>query len=112
MLLRKRLTVFLVAAVMLTMLSAAPAFAHHCTSVSKKNGSGSIGTYNVVLEEFDTPVNRGGGFITLTDGSTFAYDVFLHQTLPDGAMVAGPGGDDECDGQAVDDALVCLGISE
>ena len=32
MLLRKRLTVFLAAAMMLTMMSAAPAFAHHCTN--------------------------------------------------------------------------------
>ena len=109
---RKKLAVLVAAIMMLTAMTAAPAFAHYCSNVSKKAGAGSIGTYNVVLEEFDTPVNRGGGFITLTDGSTFAYDVFLHQTLPDGAMVAGPGGDDECDGQAVDDALVCLGISE
>lgn len=112
MLFRKRATVLLVAAMMLTMMSAAPAFAHHCTNVSKKDGAGSIGTYNVVLEEFVTPVKKGGAFLTITDGSTFSYDVYQHRTLPEGAMAAGPGGDDECDGQAIDDALVCLGIGE
>jgi phosphoenolpyruvate synthase/pyruvate phosphate dikinase len=25
-----------------------------------------------------------GGFVTITDGATFAYDLLLHQTLPDG----------------------------
>ena len=108
--LRMRLTVFLAAAMMLTIMATAPAFVHQCANVSKKAGAGSIGTYNVATENF-TPSKRGGGaFITITDGSTFSYDVYLHNTLPEGAMAAGPGGDDECDGKAVDNALVCLGI--
>lgn len=110
MLLRKRLTIFVVAAMVLTMMVAAPAFAHQCTNVSKKSGAGSIGTYNVVTETFTPSKSGGGAFITFTDGSTFSYDVYLHDTLPEGALAAGPGGDDECDGKAVDNALVCLGI--
>ncbi len=110
MLLRKRLTVVLVAAMVLTMMVAAPAFAHQCTNVSKKAGAGSIGTYNIVTETFTPSKSGGGGFITITDGSTFSYDIYLHQTLPEGAFAAGPGGDDECDGKAVDNALACLGI--
>ena len=114
MLLRKRLPVFLVAVMMLTVMAAAPAFAHYCTNVSKKAGAGSIGTYNVVTESFTpakkpAPNGSNGGFMTFTDGS-FSYDVYLHQTLPEGALAAGPGGDDQCDGQAVDSALACLGI--
>jgi hypothetical protein len=112
MLLRKRLTVFLAAAMMLTMMSAAPAFAHHCTNASKEAGAGSIGTYNVVTESFTPSKSGGGAFITFTDGSTFSYDVYQHHTLPDGALAAGPGGDDECDGQGIDDAFDCLGIPE
>ena len=47
---------------------------------------------------------------TLTDGATFSYDLFIHQTLPEGAFAAGPGGDDLCNGRGVDNALDCLGI--
>ena len=108
--LRMRLTVFLAAAMMLTMMATAPAFAHQCANVSKKAGAGSIGTYNVVTANFTPSKRSGGAFITITDGSTFSYYVYLHNMLPEGAMAAGPGGDDECDGKAVDNALVCLGI--
>ena len=111
MLLRKRLTILLGAAMMLTLLVAAPAFAYHCTNVSKQAGAGSIGTYNVGTETFTSSGKNGGGFITVTDGATFSYDIYLHQLLPEGALAAGPGGDDHCDGKAVDDALACLGIS-
>ena len=111
---RKKMTALVAAVLMLTAMTAAPAFAHYCTNVSKKAGAGSIGTYNVVTESF-APAKKlagkgeNGGFITFTDGS-FSYDVYLHQTLPEGALAAGPGGDDQCDGQAVDNALACLGI--
>ncbi len=88
------------------------ALAHYCSNVSKQAGAGSIGTYNVVTESF-TPAKQGGGaFITVTDGQTFSYDVYRHDTLPEGALAAGPGGDDQCDGQGIDNALACLGISE
>ncbi len=111
---RKKLAVLVAALMMLTVMAAAPAFAHYCTNVSKKAGAGSVGTYNVVTESFTPakkPAGKGenGGFITFTDGS-FSYDIYLHQTLPEGALAAGPGGDDQCDGQAVDNALACLGI--
>ena len=89
-----------------------PALAHYCSNVSKQAGAGSIGTYNIVTESF-TPAKQGGGaFITVTDGQTFSFDAYTHHTLPEGALAAGPGGDDECDGQAIDNALACLGISE
>ena len=112
MLLRTRLMVFLATAMMLTMMVAAPAFAHHCANVSKQSGAGSIGTYNVVTESFTPSKSGGGAFITFTDGSNFSYDVYQHRTLPDGALAAGPGGDDTCDGQGIYDALACLSIPE
>jgi hypothetical protein len=48
--------------------------------------------------------------VTFTDGASFAYDSFLHQFLPDGALAAGPDGDNVCDGRGVGEALTCLGI--
>jgi hypothetical protein len=115
MLLRKRLTVFLAAAMIMMVMSAAPAFAHHCANVSKNSGAGSIGTINADTGE-ETFTKANGGFLTVTgtleDGSTFSYDIFAHGTRPDGAMAAGPAGDSECDGVGIDDALACLGIPE
>ena len=90
-------------------LTTSSALAHYCTPVNKQAGAGSIGTYNVVTESF-TPNQRGGAFITVTDGATFSYDVYRRDVLPEGALAAGSGGDDQCDGQGVDNALVCLGI--
>jgi hypothetical protein len=112
MLLRTRLTVFVVAAMVLTMMVAAPAFAHQCANVSKQSGAGSIGTYNVATDEFAENGKAGGGFVTVTDGSTFSYDVFAHKTLPDGARAAGPGGESQCDGVGIDDAMACEGVAE
>ena len=113
--LRSKLLVFLVTAMMLTIMAAAPAFAFHCTPVNKKAGAGSIGTVNVDTGE-ETITKKNGGFITVTgtreDGSTFSYDVFAHGTRPDGAMAAGPEGDSECDGRGIDDALACEGVEE
>jgi hypothetical protein len=89
-----------------------PALAHYCSNVSKQAGAGSIGTYNIATESF-TPAKKGGGaFITVTDGQSFSFDAYMYHTLPEGALAAGPGGDDQCDGQAIDNALACLGISE
>jgi hypothetical protein len=110
-LLRKKLLVVLAVTMLLAMSVASPAFAHHCTNVSKQPGAGSIGTVNIVTGE-ETFAKEHGGFVTVTDGSTFSYDVFANRTLPEGAMAAGPGGDSECDGVGVDDALACLGIEE
>jgi hypothetical protein len=105
MLLRNRLTVFLAAAMMMVM-SAAPAFAHHCTNVSKNSGAGSVGTFNTSTNTF-TPTKDHGGFVTITDGSTFSYDVFISGTRPDGAMASGPDGANRCDGRGIDDLEVC-----
>ncbi len=111
MLLRTKLLVILAATMMVAMSVASPAFAHHCANVSKNGGAGSIGTINVATGE-ETFTKQNGGFITVTDGSTFSYDIFVHGTRPDGAMAAGPGGDSECDGVGIDDAFACLGIDE
>ena len=110
MLLRKKLLVVLAVTMLLAMSVASPAFAHHCTNVSKQPGAGSIGTVNIVTEE-ESFTKEHGGFVTVTDGSTFSYDVFANRTLPEGAMASGPG-DSECDGVGIDDALACLGIDE
>ncbi len=111
MLLRKKLAVVVAASMILVISAASPAFAHHCTNVSKKAGAGSIGTINVATGE-ETFTKQNGAFITITDGRTFSYDVFVHRTLPEGAMAAGPDGDSECDGVGIDDAFACLGIPE
>jgi hypothetical protein len=100
----------------LTVFSFNAAFAHYCTPANKKDGAGSIGTYNIMTGQFTPNKNYvkenmgNAGFITITDGQTFSYDVFLHQTLPAGALASGPEGDNGCDGRGVDDALTCLGI--
>ena len=105
----KRSFVTAVGAAALALIAVAPASAHFCSNVSKQAGAGSVGTYNIATGQF-TENQKNGGFVTITDG-TFAYDVFLHQMLPEGALAAGPEGDDACDGQAVDFALACLGIT-
>lgn len=109
---------FFITAVFVLLLSAfvtGTAFAHVCTPANKLPGAGSLGVYNVVTETFEpgkklSPNMANGGFVTITDGATFAYDVFIHQTLPAGALASGPGGDDLCDGLGVDLFLACLGI--
>lgn len=110
-LLRTKLLVILAATMMVAMSVASPAFAHHCTNANKKAGAGSVGTVNIATGE-ETITKKNGGFLTITDGSTFSYDVFAHRTLPDGAMAVGPEGDSECDGKGIDDALACEGIDE
>ncbi len=109
---RVRILTATAATALALVVGSSSAFAHYCTNVSKQAGAGSIGTYNVVTESF-TPAKKGGGaFVTITDRQSFSYDVFMHNLLPDGALAAGPGGDDMCDGQGIDNALDCLGIEE
>ena len=112
---RTKFLVILAATMMVAMSVASPAFAHHCTNANKKAGAGSAGTVNISTGE-ETFTKKNGGFITVTgereDGSTFSYDVFAHRTLPDGAMAAGPEGDNECDGRGIDDAFACEGVEE
>jgi hypothetical protein len=112
---KRRLLTATVFALLLTVFVTTSAFAHYCTNANKKDGAGSVGIYNVVTETFEpskqfiNEAHPNGGFVTLTDGATFWYDVYLHQTLPVGALAAGPGGDDQCDGLGVDNFLVCIG---
>ena len=113
--LNKRFLMAIMFALMLSLFIITSVFAHACTPVDKLPGAGSIGVYNVVTEEFFigkklSPNMANGGFVTITDGATFAYDVFLHQLLPYGALAAGPGGDDLCDGVGVDLFLACIGV--
>ncbi len=100
-------------------ISGGSTLAHYCFNPDKQPGAGSVGVYNLATGAF-TPGKRylqyrdgfpvSGGFVTFTDGMTFQYDLYLHQTLPEGALASGPGGDDHCDGRGVDDALACLGF--
>lgn len=114
MIIRKRILMAMTLALLLTVFVTTTAFAHICTNQEKKDGAGSIGTYNIVTETFEpnkklNATMSNGGFITITDGE-FSYDIFAHQLLPDGALSAGPGGDDQCDGVGIDSAFACLGI--
>jgi hypothetical protein len=111
----RRLFVAALVTFMLLVFVTSSAFAHSCTPPNKQEGAGSIGTYNVVTESFEpgkqlNATLSNGGFITITDGATFSYDIFAHQQLPEGALAAGPGGDDQCDGVGIDSVLACLGI--
>jgi hypothetical protein len=108
---RKRFTVSMIFALLLLVFVTNTAFAHYCTNPNKKEGAGSVGVVNIATGE-ETVLKKNGGFITVTDGETFSYDIFIHTTLPDGAMRSGPGGSSQCDGKGIDNALVCLGFIE
>jgi hypothetical protein len=113
---KRRLLTATLFALLLTVLVTTSAFAHYCTNANKQASAGSVGTYNVVTETFEpakqfNEAHPNGGFVTLTDGVTFWYDVYIHQTLPAGALAAGPGGDDQCDGLGVDNFLACIGAA-
>lgn len=114
---RKKLGILAAAVMMLTVMTATPAFAHFCFVANKKPGAGSGATVNIDTGEYTpTKKNGGGAFTTVTgereDGSTFSYDVFAKKTLPEGARSSGPEGDNQCDGRGVDDALACEGLEE
>lgn len=117
---KNRIATVVAAGAMALVVAAGSASAHYCTPANKADGAGSVGTYDISTGTF-TPGKRlmpgfnpdtgavNGGFVTFTDG-TVSFDFFMHQTLPEGALASGPGGDDHCDGQGVDSALACLGI--
>lgn len=100
------------------------ALAHHCTNPNKKTGAGSVGivtldpvTFDFISFEPTHPSGKDGnqksgrdvgGFITIVVGDQ-SFDIFVQNTLPDGAMNAGPG-DNLCDSVGIDDALACLGL--
>ena len=116
----RRLVISTTLVVMLTLLVTSSAFAHLCTNPNKPDGAGSIGVYNIVTGEF-LPVPRfnaynenhtNGGFVTITDGARFTVDVFANVLLPDGALDAGPGHDNYCDGIGIDLFLACIGAVE
>ena len=113
---KKNLFVATALVLMLSVFVTTTAFAHFCTNPNKKDGAGSIGTYNVVTESFEAgkkvnDIRPNGGFVTFTDGATFWVDIYLHQLLPEGALASGPGGDDQCDGKGVDNFLACIGVA-
>jgi hypothetical protein len=107
---KRRIITATMFALILTVFVTTSAFAHYCTNANKEDGAASIGTYNLVTETFEPSGLPNGGFITITDGATFSYDIYLHHTLPEGALASGPGGDDQCDGLGVDNFLVCIGF--
>jgi hypothetical protein len=118
---RKRLCVSMLAVATLA-LSAAPAFAFHCSVVKKPAGAGSAGTVtldvvNGEIVSSDLNLNPAGhiqgAFASVTavlpDGTVVGGgDVFWHKDLPDGAHSSGPG-DSECDGVGIDDLAECSG---
>ena len=101
----KRLAITVLGAVALALAVVSPTFAHECENANKPAGAGSVGTYDVTTGEFTPSGQPNGGFMTVTDGTESA-EVFIHGTLPEPAMNAGPG-DDPCDGVGVDNALDC-----
>jgi hypothetical protein len=112
---KRRLLMATMFALLLTVFVTTSAFAHICTNANKKDGAGSIGTYNIADGTFtpNKPLNANasnGGFVTFTDGVN-SFDLYLHQLLPEGALAAGPGGDDQCDGLGVDNFLACIGAA-
>jgi hypothetical protein len=114
--LSKRLGVATITAVLLAAVMASAAFAHACFPANKPGGASSIGIYDVSTGTFTPARENGGdlyngGFVTFTDGQGFYLDVFLHELLPEGALEAGPDGDNMCDGVGIDFALACLGVT-
>jgi hypothetical protein len=78
---KRRLLTATLFALLLTVLVTTSAFAHYCTNANKQPGAGSVGTYNVVTETFEpakqfNEAHPNGGFVTLTDGVTFWYDIY------------------------------------
>ncbi len=95
----------------LTLSVSSTSLAHYCTNEKKPVGAGSAGTYDIATDTFTPSKSGHGDFVTITDGSTFAVDVYGNVLLPEGAQNAGPG-DSECDGKGNGDALDCLGVEE
>lgn len=102
---------------MMALLVTTSAFAHVCTNPNKPVGAGSIGTYNIMSGDFVpgphfnayNENHTNGGFVTITDGASFTVDVFSNTILPEGALDAGPGDDNYCDGIGIDLFLACIG---
>ncbi len=104
----KRWVVGIAGAVALTVAVAGPVAAHDCINASKPAGAGSVGTVNVGDGSLTQSGQRGGGFVTITDGTEVdTAEVFIHTSLPDGARNAGPG-DNICDGIGIDDGPSCF----
>ncbi len=124
---RNRLITTTFMALVMVLVASGPALAHHCVNANKASGAGSVGIVNVGdLRAFDeskitfTPLKEPnaqgkdrGAFVTLEgiglDGKAFSYDSFTRRTLPEMAMMAGPG-DSMCDGKGIDEVLSCLGF--
>jgi hypothetical protein len=123
MTIKKRFTVGMIFALLLAVFISGTALAHYCTPANKPSGNGSIGEFNFMtgdftpyknnfdgLDEFGFPILLNGAFITFTDGAGFAVDIFIHTSLPEGALAAGPDGSSQCDYKGIDDIRDCLGI--
>lgn len=116
----RRLLISTTLVALLALLVTTSAFAHLCTNPNKPTGAGSIGTYNILTGEFVPGPHFNaynmnhvnGGFVTITDGASFTVDVFANTLLPEGALDAGPGDDNYCDGIGIDLFLACIGAVE
>jgi hypothetical protein len=112
---QRRLLVSVVFALMLAMFVTTSAFAHFCVNANKKDGAGSIGTYDFATDTF-TPNfngksgNSNGGFVSVVWVDGTVYDIFVHNLLPNGAQAAGPDGVSMCDGQGIDYFWTCIGV--
>lgn len=109
---KRRFLMAIIFALMLTVFVTTSAFADYCTNAKKKEGAGSIGTFNVVTGTFEPNKQLqgamgNGGFITFTDGTT-SVDILIHHTLPEGALASGPAGDNQCDGVGIDNVAACF----
>jgi hypothetical protein len=112
-----RLRIFAVlAAVVLGLAIAAPAFAFDCYVAKKPPTAGAVGVVDITTDEF-TPLkpNFGtdehphGAFIALTDGGSINVSTFLH--APGGVLPPARegGAQHNCDGKGIDSLEVCFG---
>ena len=118
----RRISVGAGVAITVSILWAAPAFAHDCFNPNKTVGAGSKGVVTLDAtgeeESFTTTGNGNGGFITI-DANAVAPGVMVDvktfggNSGPGHDGVAGPGaekaGDKACDGNGIDYIEACFG---
>ena len=122
----KRMLIALAAAGSILVATGGQALAFDCTVANKPVGAGSAATVNINTGA-TTPnkANPGtdqhvhGGFITLTDGTSFSADTFVHAPTNAQAPFAQPGVNPGatqqelqgrgCDGKGLDTLDACFG---
>ena len=111
-------------AITVSILGAAPAFAHDCFNPNKTTGAGSKGvvTLDATGGESFAPTGKGnGGFVTIdanavAPGVVVDVKTFGGNKGPGKDGVAGPGaekaGAKACDGKGIDYIEACFGAGE